>query len=242
MFASESISTETIPEKEIRKNGIRDTFDGFIRYLKWALAAAAATVIVFVGWVFFSSNWKGDDLAANTNVPAANALVKSERQEQAAGNSIGSNSKSGDLAAVENKTLPDQDRSVPQQPPRNSKKVDELRPPAPRVFAFSLLPQMRSSTQTPAISIPRDAERISVRLELEPTDFRTYQIDLFDRSGRRVWRSAPVRPSTSNGGRMITANIPSRLLTASQYRFSVSGIAPLQPRENVGDYSFRITQ
>jgi len=115
------------------------------------------------------------------------------------------------------------------------------RPPAPRMVAVVLSPQLRSSGALRKIEVPAGTDQFSARLELESDDFPSYRAVLREQSSNRViWQSSTVKPSGPADARRLAVLIPARLLNSAVYTFTVSGLSVNGNAETVGDYTFKI--
>lgn len=120
--------------------------------------------------------------------------------------------------------------------------VNEASPRPPviaTVFAFTLSPQTRGSQNEKRVSLPATAEAVAVTLELEPTDFSLYRVELRERSSNRVvWqiRSRSLRNQT------LKFSVPRKLLPTGSYSFTTLGISGNSEPQIVGDYPFRVVQ
>jgi hypothetical protein len=220
------------------KREVRAATDGVfvsaIRYLRWGFAAAAAAVLIAAVWFVFQNFRTGDELAgrSNSTEPSNSNTGNIPQTNQQA---VNSDSSLPEVAAGNS----DSERNDPVNTSQNAKDREAARPPTARVFAFTLTPQMRGAGQLTDVSIPHNTERVSVRLELEPSDFKIFSVKLIDSSNKELWRSANMRPTVRN---ILIANLPARTLRPGVFRFTVSGLSSSAPSEIIGDYSFRVVQ
>lgn len=127
-----------------------------------------------------------------------------------------------------------------QKPVREKPKTDEkpktIQPP-PRVFAFSLMPPLRSS-ETPVLKIPPSAE--TVRLRLFDNFGRVYEkflIELNGSSGDTIW-SRQITASKKRPQRLIVVSIPNKQFKSGNYEIAVSGITKKGSVEEINFYNF----
>jgi hypothetical protein len=119
-------------------------------------------------------------------------------------------------------------------PPANENR--RVTPPAPRVFALSLAPQLRGSRGETRISIPPGTDTVSVTLQLEATEFATVNVELRDKSsGRVLWRGTS-KPSGSEAYQTARFSISSKSFKPGSFNFTVSGTGPRA--EIIGTYPF----
>jgi hypothetical protein len=220
------------------RNNQRSETDGFfvslIRYLRWGFAAAAAGLLLLVVWVYFGSNKNGADLSGNLNsgtpLPVNGANISSEEKQPEIAQAT---SEMPANEAVQNSAS---------LTPKNSKPTPADERTIGRVFVFALSAPLRSSNSPPEIAVPKQTSRVSVRLELESGDFKTYQAKLIGPSNREIWRANSLRPVNGRIGPAIVVSLNGSLLRSGLYRFSVTGMRPNGELENIGDYPFRIVQ
>jgi hypothetical protein len=113
----------------------------------------------------------------------------------------------------------------------------------PNIFAFALAPQMRSASQIATLSIPPDADYVTLQLELEPVDFPSYRAELKTQpDGAVVWRSANLKARAKGDGRVIAATIRPGLLKLQRYTIDVQGISLTGASEIIGSYAFRVVK
>ena len=239
-YGARAASADVAPSTAAETEGV---FASVFGYLRWGLAAAATAAVVFGAWWFFPGVSPGEQLAGESVAPVG-IENSNEDVRQGSNTQINSTGPSTPELATAGKeaTVPPPGDGVVNDPATNTKKPTIDKPQMPRVFAFSLTPQLRSGSQISEISVPNNIERATARLELEPFDFDSYQIVLFDPSNQQIWRSGTVRPTGSAGRRTLVANVPARYLRAGNYRFAVSGLHSSAPPENVGDYPFKVVR
>jgi hypothetical protein len=112
----------------------------------------------------------------------------------------------------------------------------------PQVLAAMLLqPLMRSSGPVPTLVVPARARTAAFDLQLEPADFRHYQVTLRDPATNAIaWRSARLAPARSGPTRTISLAVPVRVLKAQHYSFELSGLRDSGDGEPLAGYAFRI--
>lgn len=112
----------------------------------------------------------------------------------------------------------------------------------PQVLAAMLLqPLMRSTGPVPTLVVPAHARAAAFDLQLEPADFRQYQVTLRDPATNAIaWRSARLAPARSGPARTVSLTVPVRVLKAQHYSFELSGLRDTGDREPLAGYAFRI--
>ncbi len=115
------------------------------------------------------------------------------------------------------------------------------------IVALSLAPQMRSAGSRSAGSIPEapvtgDVEYVAVQLELEPSEYTFFRVELLDTSGGPpLWTSATLAPKMADGRKTLHITLPARLLTAQPYVLRVTG-RRMDRAEVIGEYRFKVTK
>lgn len=109
--------------------------------------------------------------------------------------------------------------------------------PSQRVFAFSLLPPLRSS-ERPVLKIPPAAQIVRLRLfDNFGEKYVRYSVELSDSGGNSLWSSETAagekRPQKS-----MTVNIPANKLKADSYELAVRGISADGSVEEISFYNF----
>jgi hypothetical protein len=109
------------------------------------------------------------------------------------------------------------------------------------IFAFALAPTMRDPAKLVTMAMPRRAEMVNLRLQLDADDFSSYRAVLTEASTSRVvWRSGDLRPSTEGRTRSISIAFPARLLQPKIYEVTVTGISAGGASESIAGYAFRV--
>jgi hypothetical protein len=117
----------------------------------------------------------------------------------------------------------------------------QLQAATPLVASFVLLPPTRGATKLPALSIPRGAGAVAIRVNLESDDFVAYRVTLRDPpTGQIIWRSATLQASGTAASRALSITLSADLLKPRTYRLEVSGIPARGAAESVGIYPFRV--
>lgn len=212
---------------------------GRTRIFQFGLAAAALLLAIVGGWFFISrSAQKINETAAVQNNNANPAIPPNN-----VGNSqIELPSKPINDAQNTHIELPSNDARENAKEKTKETPKDE-RPPAPRIVAVVLTPQLRSSGTLRKVEVPLGTDQFSAQLELESGDFRSYRAVLREQSSNRVvWQSKTVKPTGPVDARRLALSIPARLLNSTIYTFTVSGLSDTGTAEIVGDYSFTVVR
>jgi len=120
--------------------------------------------------------------------------------------------------------------------------VANVKPLLVRVATFLLSAPTRGVEALPVLLVPRDAEQLSVTLELEDAEFGRYRAALKSRAGQTVlWQSATLAPQTRKHGAALELDLPARRVKNGAYSFDVTGFD--QGREvAVASYAFRVNR
>lgn len=215
---------------------------GFWDRLRLALRPAtlvfgAVALICLVGAIW---------LIRNTRQPESRDVAVTEPSPIVAANDIVQQNR-----PVIGETSPEPVTPVADETPREKQptanKPELVKPPitephaAPVVATFVLVPPLRGAGEAKSLTIAPNVERATFRLELEPTDYKTYSVELRDQTNKTVWSAGALRPR-SGTQKSIAMTIPARSLKTGVYIFKVSGVSAEGGKENIGDYMFRIVR
>jgi hypothetical protein len=114
---------------------------------------------------------------------------------------------------------------------------------APKIFAFSLRPQLRGAGQVANIQLPPETTFVAPELNLESDDYPAYRVALKDlTSGEVIWRSNIVKPKAKGAFRAVAIRFPASVLKPETYSFELSGLPTKGAAEFVGSYVFRVSR
>lgn len=123
------------------------------------------------------------------------------------------------------------------------KKSGKLPTSATAIASFVLTPQMRGVGQAQSISIPTNAGRVTMRLNLEPNDYQTFAVVLINQSNHQeLWRSGKLKASAKGDDRALNVSLPASLLKPQGYALQVSGISANGQSEVLSDYPFKVVK
>jgi hypothetical protein len=109
------------------------------------------------------------------------------------------------------------------------------------IFAFALVPTMRDPAKLVTIVIPRSAEMVNLRLQLDADDFSSYRAVLTEAATSRVvWQSGNLRATPESRTRSISFALPARLLQPGTYGVNVTGLSAGGASESIASYAFRV--
>ena len=136
-----------------------------------------------------------------------------------------------------------QGQQRPQIPPApvDQPEVPQPNQPTPpvRVAAFILTPSLvRSDDETRTLIIERDSE-VNLQLQLESTDYLSYQAVIRTPEGKEIWRQDALKPQRTASGQAIILAMPAGRFDNEDYMVRLSGIAAGGDLEDVSSYYFR---
>ena len=91
---------------------------------------------------------------------------------------------------------------------------------------FLLRPPRRGiGSDATIISIPKGAEQVTLRLQVEAGSYTTFWVALRDLATTRIlWRSGDLPATASASDRIVTFTIPASSLRAQRYSVELSGV------------------
>lgn len=111
--------------------------------------------------------------------------------------------------------------------------------PQPGIFAFSLLPPLRSSKRT-VLNIPLASNIVRLRLyDNFGSEYVRFQIELNDASGNLIWQGRSA-VSKKRSQKSITVDIPSEKLKAGTYELVILGTTAKGSVEEIDFYNFDV--
>ena len=208
--------------------------------LQWGFAAAAL-LLLFVGSYLIFEN-----LRLRNQMTQAKAereeLQKQERelQSQLTEQRSSDSEKAQELASLREQIARLERQAIEQ-------KGAKTQPPTvtaePNIIPFVLAPQTRGTSQIATISIPPDADHITMQLDLEPGDFASYRAELKARPGNEVvWRSGRLRARARGEGKAVIVTLRPMIFKSQIYILEVYGVSPTGVSEIIGSYPFRVVK
>ena len=103
--------------------------------------------------------------------------------------------------------------------------------------AFTLIPGLvRGADEPRKLIIPRGAELVRINLDFEQGDYKNYRAVLETVDGKRILRSGPLITRSNKSGKIVTLELPARLLTKGDYIVMLSGVSAGGNLEPVDEY------
>src|SRR5579885_901266 len=221
----------------------------------WSAAFAALALVIVGGWLIFDNARRRQPAQTEARINAPEQQQTPEaKKESADKDATGTHpadehAREGLESPAQERTSNDEQRLAEERRAAEGQRIERRRAAgqkssAPRagggVASFILAPQLRGASQARSISIPTDAERVALRLRLEPNESETYRVALLDETGARaLWRSGQVKARGSADGKILSLNFRARLLKPqASYLLRVTNDAG----EIVDDYPFRVVK
>ena len=203
--------------------------------LQWGLAAAALIAIVVGGWLAFQNlrleNRMNQAQAEREELQRREQQLQAEMAEQRSTDL----EKEKELAALRERLAQLEQQATGQQ---GAKSQTDSKP---NVVAFTLAPQMRGANQPATVSVPADARQVAFELELEPSDFTFYRVELKTQTGNEaVWKSGRLQARARGDDKTIRVSLRAELLKSQTYKLEVYGVSPTGAAEIISSYPFRV--
>lgn len=227
----------------------------FLRLPNFAAVSALTVVLLFLlGTIWFMTgdgfNRNSVKVTQNVNQPYVsppdtpeNSPVTDQSDTNASVNialennkNIKSNENSSGSKAVNGKS--NKGEIEPKKPETEKIQPEKVAQP-PRVFAFTLLPPIRSG-ERPTLIVPLEAQMIRLRVEHNNArEFIKYRVEIRDSRGDLIWsREIPVSEKTLQ--KPITLDIRSSALNVDAYELTLSGMTADAQLEEVSFYNFTV--
>ncbi len=194
--------------------------------LAWTGGLAALVLLGFFGgWFLLNSDERIPDVVVNDENTNSQIAPPDDSDPRPGSNAIETN-----VERAASANLKSNSKTTP-NPAREKER--------PKVFAFTLPPQMRSG-ERPVLNIPRSAETISLRIVHDnEKEFSNYQADIFDQNGELIWsREMPVNEKRLS--HPITISVRNSTLKAGAYELKLSGVSTDDQIEEIKFYNFKV--
>lgn len=127
----------------------------------------------------------------------------------------------------------------PKDSDENSNKNENKQPSAQPVVTLALFAGTTRSGGTAGIlALPKETKGANLVMDLESVDYGSYQAEIVDQDGGRVYQSGRLTPRGSKLGFYV----PARNLQNGDYMVRLSGIRPDGQSESAADYQFRVNR
>lgn len=111
------------------------------------------------------------------------------------------------------------------------------------IVSFVLTPQLRGAGQAKSVSIPTNAGRVTMQLNLEPNDYQTFAVVLLDQSNHQeLWRSGKLKAGSRGDDRTLKVSFSAGLLKPQGFLLQVSGISANGQTEVLSYYPFKVVK
>lgn len=231
---AENISVAAAPKISVWQT-LADVFR--IPNLAWAGGLTAILLMVLLGgWLFLQQTKPKQEVVKeqNSNLPLELPTPEIAPPDSPTNQNETNGNKSSNIEKKSPAEKPSPTKSEPEKP----EKRETVSPkPQPRVFAFTLLPPMRSG-ERPVLNVPKSVETIRLRVVHDnQQEFIRYRAEIRDQSGDLIWsREIPVSEKTLV--RPISLNVRSAALTPGSYELTLSGITSDNQLEEIKFYNF----
>jgi hypothetical protein len=116
-------------------------------------------------------------------------------------------------------------------------------PSTSKSFPVTLMPGVaRDAGEMKRVAIPPSADGVQLRLELAADEYQSYRAALQTDEGREIFTGDNLKAEARGGGKDVVLNLPSGLLTDSDYQVKLKGITTGGDLEDVGSYYFRVVK
>lgn len=211
----------------------------------------AAILLLLLGGIWFINRPATEvAIVENKNQPTVTPAQSFSPQNDA---SEENQSKTNE-SLEENKNAAEPNRNAPQNPQPNKPETAPAKPeagepdkkqkspaaaPPQRVFAFSLLPPLRSG-ERPVLKIPAEARTVRLRLfDNFGEKYEKYAAELTGGDGNALW-SWEIAAGKKRPRKSMTVSIPAAKLKADSYELVVRGVTADGRVEEISFYNFVI--
>lgn len=109
------------------------------------------------------------------------------------------------------------------------------------VIAMVLMPPTRAPGESAALTLPRGATTVEIRLTLESDDFKGYEVVLKElKTDRALWRSPRLQSTASAADRIVPVRIDATLLNPERYTLDLIGYRGPGRGEVITSYTFQV--
>ncbi len=196
-----------------------------------ARLALAATVLLAIGmlWQVFEGRRLRLQLATVETEHQARELqvAQQAREERSRGDRLDSQ------LQEERKTR----ALLEQELARRDSSLSNRPAPGPVLSLFLTAGRLRGSGETKTITITPDAAEVRLMLAVEGQGtYRSYQVEILNSEGARVWTRAGVQP----GQQIVIVTVPAKVLAEDDYELALRGVTANRETERAGQYFFTV--
>lgn len=111
------------------------------------------------------------------------------------------------------------------------------RAPGPILSLFLTPGRLRGTGEAKTITIPPDAADVRLMLAIEgQATYRTYQVEILNSEGLRVWTRAGVQA----GQQIVIVTVPAKVFAEDDYELALRGVTAGRETERAGQYFFTV--
>ncbi len=239
---------------QTEKTGIWTSISSLFGISNPVLAGSVAVLLLmtlFGGYWFITQQGTNQDIAESNNsneTPLPEILPKpreSPVQKSQSNNSAEDDVESSDVntkptpspkTKTDNNSEKKPTPRVPKKEPK-TKREPKAVPKQSTVFAFSLMPPLRSSS-TPILNIPSSAKTVRLRLfDNFGRKYKKFIVEVNNAIGKRIWRKQ-ISASKKRLQKSIVVNIPKLYFNGGNYEIAVLGITKGGDVEEINFYNF----
>ena len=182
--------------------------------LIWGLAAASLAVIVVGSWLVLE----------NSRLRAGLGRMQAEQT-------------AGELQAQELQ------RQVAEQRQRGDQLAEQLQRGSPSLLSFILMPgTVRGINPSTKLAFPPDAQLLRLRLYLEGANpYKRYRAELRTSDDKLIWSTERLAAQQTPQGKEVDLDLSASIFDTGDYEVTLQGIVDKGQPENVGYYSFTVS-
>jgi hypothetical protein len=120
--------------------------------------------------------------------------------------------------------------------------VDPPKASVPAVLLVTL-GASRSAAVAPALTLPKEASTLELRVRLDPADsFDRYSIQLRSETGGLVWQHDDLGATTQTGEPIVVAAVPTTSLESGSYELAIRGASGNTTSETLGFATVKVSR
>jgi anti-sigma factor RsiW len=207
-----------------------------------ALTAAAALVLIGVGWLVFELS----RLRSQIDQTQETRISLEQREKELQGMLEQQRAARSTLEKELERVREEKERVERQM--ALERQIAGSKPPSStanlNILPFILTAPARTAGQVAAITISSGTDFVVLQAELEPDDYPSYNVELLTQPGKTPagWKRERLRSRALGESRVIDIVIPANLLKSREYLLTVTGISDRGVAEGERGYPFRIVK